>query len=139
MRVGWTVACLLFAGLGCRSAGGAGSGASNAATVAAVTAVAGGLTALNLAAGQCATDCPPDTHCSPKTGLCERGRDDSPCGRTGCPRGKVCDVNSLLPQCVDESTVAGQIDTERLFKPFRPFPFSYYWYYWPAVQPFPSP
>jgi hypothetical protein len=137
MRVGWTAGCLLLAGLGCRSAGGAGSGASNALNVAAVTAVAGGITALNLAAGQCATDCPPDTHCSPRTGLCERGHDDSPCGNMGCPRGKACDNSALLPQCVDESLLTGQLDTGRTFKPFRPFlPFAPF-YYWPQVQPYP--
>src|SRR5262249_20077197 len=107
MRVGWTVAWLLLACLGCRSAGGSAAGPSTAVTVGAVPVVAGGITAVNLATGQCATDCPPDTHCSSTTGLCERGHDDSPCGSMGCPKGKACDISSLLPQCVDESTLTG--------------------------------
>ena len=104
-----------------------------AVAVGTVAAAAGGITAVNLATGYCATDCPPPTHCNPKTGLCDRERDDTACGGMGCPKGKACDVSGLLPECVDEARLTGEPETSRTYKPFAHFLF----YVGPAAQTVP--
>jgi hypothetical protein len=83
-------------GVGCAGANPVGS-----TFMAGTIIAAGGVGAANVASGKCFTECPGDTVCNARTGLCDR-LSETACGKP-CPPGQVCDINGPIPQCVDAS------------------------------------
>jgi hypothetical protein len=94
--MGRTLLLVAMLGAGC-----AGANAVGSTAMAGTVLLAGGVGAANVASGKCFTDCPNDTVCNAKTGLCDRVSETA-CG-TPCGPGQVCDVSDPIPQCVDDS------------------------------------